>query len=220
VSVRDNGSRELLERLGMNKEVNVAPDAVFALTYDNDLPKNIQNQAVLSLRDWGDGNNSGFLKEVAELVDWLWNEKKMNTFFLPFQTRIDDDREVYRRLKEQVRHKDCLVMKEVEDYGQAMEIIARSKLVIGMRLHSLIFAAASSRPFVAISYSNKVRALVADLGMEKCVVDYAQADFRSLMELATDVLDNVDNLTDVLTKMKMKYAYQYFQQEKALKVVF
>ena len=47
--------------------------------------------------------------------------------------------------------------------GQAVQVVARASLVIGMRLHALVIAARLGVPFLAIPYDPKVSSLLEDL---------------------------------------------------------
>ncbi|MBK8866500.1 MAG: polysaccharide pyruvyl transferase family protein [Actinomycetales bacterium] len=75
---------------------------------------------------------------------------------------------------------------ELSAYDSA---IASSRLVIGGRYHSIVLAAKNHRPFVALSYENKMQEVCRYLGMERLRVDLhhpatAGRELRSSLETA------------------------------------
>ena len=50
--------------------------------------------------------------------------------------------------------------------GQVLSLIGRFDLVVGMRLHFLMFAAMQRVPFVALPYANKVQGFLEAFSME------------------------------------------------------
>lgn len=218
ISVRDSKSLHLLKNMEF-AQVKLLSDAAFALTYEHEMAKNTQDQVILSLRDWPVGKHEKCLLELAKTIDWLWHDHKTKTIFIPFQEHTDTDKSQYSALKLLVQSSQALELKEVEDYKQALEIIGRSKLVIGMRLHSLIFATLESRPFVALSYSSKVRDLMFDLEMGNYVLDYNQVRFEQLKVLIEKIINTEQELSKHLSKQKMRHTYLFFDHEKALKLL-
>lgn len=214
VTVRDTQSANILAALKI-KKVKVLADPAFALGYGNEKASNVQDQVVLSLRPWKT-ENENFYRQIADTVEWLWHEHKLKTVFIPFQKEIDDDRDCYRQVRRFLEHQDIMEMKEVADYKTALEIIGRSRLVIGMRLHAIIFSVLGTRPFVAIAYSSKVRNFVADLAMEKFLMEYGSIDSSGLQHLLSNLLKETKQITDHLNKEKMQNTYRFFEHEKEL----
>lgn len=212
-TLRDAQSAELLRELGV-KKVTVFADAVFALGYEAPRAINIQQYAVLSLREWG--NNPAWLA-VAGAVDWLWREQGLRTIFIPFQESGDDDKLAYQKVKSLLSEKPAMEMKTVDDYKQALEMIGRSRLVLGMRLHSLIFAALFCRPFVGISYSSKVRAMTLELGMENFCLDFDKLSSEELIAALKQIFAQEKQLVGGLEQKKLQLTYRFFEHEKALR---
>lgn len=71
---------------------------------------------------------------------------------------------------------DCPVVETPPDVGTVVGLIARAEAVLGMRLHSLIFAAAQGTPFAGVSYDPKVTGFVDYMGQGLCcTLDEADA---------------------------------------------
>jgi polysaccharide pyruvyl transferase WcaK-like protein len=73
------------------------------------------------------------------------------------------------------------VIRGIERPGDLMAMAGRMDLLIGMRLHALIFGAALGVPLAGLSYDPKVDALLAQLG---------GAGPQEVSELDTDALVN------------------------------
>ena len=218
VSVRDKESASLLKEIGI-ANARVLSDPAFALAYEHETARNIQAQIVLSLRDWPAGKGQDVLPDIARTIDWLWQDHHLKTVFVPFQDRVNDDILLYERLSVLVKVPEQLQLKRGDDYKQAMEIIGRSKLVLGMRLHSLIFAVLENRPFVAISYSTKVKNMMSEIKMADYCLDYPEADFAKLKSKLEKTLIQESLISRQLAGEKMRQAYLFFEHEKLLKAI-
>jgi polysaccharide pyruvyl transferase CsaB len=164
-TVRDERSRRLLSELVPQTPVERTADPVFL--YDSP-------EAVADLSADGLGPESGAYAVVsvrksvtfrdgpaivARVVDRLAQRYDIRTAFLPLGGAPDAaaSTDVIRACKSSpVLLPECSL-------ARAASILRGARLVIGMRLHSLILAARYAVPFLAIAYDPKVRALCEDL---------------------------------------------------------
>lgn len=90
----------------------------------------------------------------------------MNTFW-----RGDDDRLYLAEVKARCRHAEAVrLLPGAAQLDQVLREVAASRVVLGMRFHSLVFAVALGKPIVAIDYSlggGKVAALMSELGLDR-----------------------------------------------------
>ncbi len=71
----------------------------------------------------------------------------------------------------------CPVLEAAQDSAAVVGLIRRADGVLGMRLHSLIFAAAQGTPFAGVSYDPKVAGFVDYMGQGLCcALEEADAD--------------------------------------------
>lgn len=216
VTVRDEQSRNLLKKLGV-EDVVVLADPAYAVGYAQSNAINRQKQVVLTMRSWVKGDEGKINLAVAEIVDWLAREHDLKTIFVPFQSGDESDLERFNGIVKLVKNRSSLELMEAEDYGQAMQIIGRSELVIGMRLHSIIFAVLCRTPFVALSYSKKVRDFVETLGLEGFCLDYGKVEVEDLKRVIGKALREKGKVAAKLEKNKLMFTYKFFQHEKMIR---
>lgn len=213
-TVRDEKSLGILKSIGIGGALQLA-DPAFALAYELESRHKINNEVVISLREWDSEKDISRYKLLGELANYLNNKHNLKAVFVPFQQRHDEtDLYCYEFIKDQVG------LKKVSDYKQAMEIIARSKIVIAMRLHAIIMAVLARRPFVAISYSKKVNDFVETLGLEQFSLEYQDLNLEQLKEKVDQVLAEEKQVEATLEKQKMKMVYEFYKHEKLLKDIY
>ncbi|WP_334072180.1 MULTISPECIES: polysaccharide pyruvyl transferase CsaB [Paenibacillus] len=172
VSVRDIESAELLRSMGIRKEaVQVVPDpvmglalpeagAVGAATGGGELPV-----VGVSVRFWNTERTE--LTKLAEGLASLCRRKPVHIRFLPFHFPGDDEasRFVMERLGNVAEHGSTVsIAAETEHPYEMLREVSRCRLLIGMRLHSLIYAASQEVPLLGVSYDPKIDHFLGRLG--------------------------------------------------------
>lgn len=212
-TVRDEKSLNLLNSIGVKGVAQLA-DPAFALAYEIESQHKISNNVVISLRQWKPQSDQQRYDIIKNLSNYLREKHELRAIFVPFQDRPEEsDLYCYEFIKDQVE------LRKVDDFKHALEIISRAKLVVGMRLHSIIMAVLARRPFVAISYSKKVKDFVETLGLGEMVIDYDEINLKDLKRLVDLALDQENRLVEVLEKQKLKQVYEFYKHEKLLKEV-
>jgi polysaccharide pyruvyl transferase CsaB len=79
-----------------------------------------------------------------------------------------------------------VTLKETNDPQQALALVASAGLVIGVRLHALILAAAVGTNFIGVSYDPKVAAFCADAGAPSFAADFSPADLLAASQQQPD----------------------------------
>jgi polysaccharide pyruvyl transferase CsaB len=180
VTVRDAPSKELLEALGVPAEkIQLTADPVFHLEPDESaaaLPQvagwmGAQPAIAVAVRNWYFGTDQPFLEaQIAAALDAVLAAEGGRALFVPFHCEpgAGDDVEMARRVVGRMRHADRAgVLAERSTPAQLAGIIGRAGLVLGMRLHSLIFSLGAGVPFVALEYDPKVGGLASIAGLEE-----------------------------------------------------
>lgn len=171
ITVRDRDSLYELRRLGVpDSKVLLTADAVLTLPQETKdygrslleqfyIPKNKMLIAI-SVRKWRDDDS--YLLEIAKAADRLIDERHAHIVLLPLQYPLDV--ETCQRVQQLMVHKtESTVLAADCDTEQFLSLIGNFNVLIGMRLHALIFAAVMGVPFVAVSYDPKIDGFVKDV---------------------------------------------------------
>ena len=175
ITVRDRDSAEELERMGVSAvKVDVMADPVLMLNPESRVAgKTILKEAGLdpykpiigvSVRVWPD--NQRCLKQLAAALGTLSEKYNAQIAILPLQVSMDlKDSQLLQSYLPDIRNKVALLQ---GDYSteEFLSIIGSFRLLIGMRLHALIFAAVMKVPLMAISYDPKVDSFLKAIGAQ------------------------------------------------------
>ncbi len=169
VTLRDEASYALARQLGVPEErLVLAADPAFLLEPVGDAEvtgilregglASDQPLVGLVVREWRGAREAlGPLARVARMAREEWGAR---TVILPFQ--FPGDLEVSHALA--ALAPDALLIEHELHPRALLGLIGRLELLVAMRLHALIFAAASAVPAVGLSYDPKVEALCEAAG--------------------------------------------------------
>ena len=181
ITVRDEGSKRLLESLGVSGErVLVTADPALGLALEEHcIVQARANNAdakkplvAVSVREWSEGVQSNFWEgEFAAGLDRFLAKEGGTVLFAPFGRLSgggENDEDVAARIQARMRHRDSSILYsgDARD-SDLLHLFGSCDLTVGMRLHSLIFSALNHVPFVAVSYDPKVDQLVERIGSLK-----------------------------------------------------
>lgn len=172
ISLRDQDSARLLQEIGVVRPpVRLTADPVLALQPDNsDLQAMIHYLATndlalkpiicVSVRSWP--ALEGYQPELAQALDQLV-QCGYNILFVPMAW--PEDISESNRIMSYMKEKSFIIDRKLGSQ-ELLALISRSTMLIGMRLHALIFAASQGVLFAGISYDPKVEAFLASYSME------------------------------------------------------
>lgn len=203
VSVRDKESANLLAKMGYTKDVEVVPDPVMGLPlrvddlvtgkgqFFREEPSE-QGPAVIgvSVRHWNKDQSD--LKGIARSLELVAAEypRGVALRFLPFHPPGDAEAsgEVIRLLKAAGFPGEISLISDVEHPQAMLREVASCDLLIGMRLHSLIYGASQEVPIVAISYDPKIDQFMRRLDAS-AASSAAELDTRSVADEVLRLLE-------------------------------
>ena len=171
VTGRDSESAELLKSIGVKKPpVLVTADPAFVLEPDPaeadralaDLGLSGGPTVGVSLRPWK--ATVDWPAEAAAGIRMACDKIGARVLVIPMQPESDSC------LWPNAREGEAVIASTL-DPGTVKGIIGRCGLMVGMRLHSLIFAAGEGVPFVPISYDPKVSAFASAAGARAIDID-------------------------------------------------
>ena len=113
--------------------------------------------------------------ELARALDGFIDATGAFAVFVPFQAHgsdflTDDVAAAQRVIDRLTRPARSVSLRDVSDPEIVAGVVASCDLVVGMRLHSLVFAATAGIPAVALAYDPKVASLMARVGLDAYVV--------------------------------------------------
>lgn len=146
----------------------------------------------LNLTLYGVEDKNRFFHEMIQFVKWL--KRDYDIYFFQTSTRDMEPAKI-------VCERTCMGEKHILflgllGYDRIQELLSECDALIGMRMHSIIFALKSSCPVVAIQYSPKVKSLMQTMQLENWLVDM---NALSAKTLAVKV-DAMIRQRDVVTK--------------------
>lgn len=116
----------------------------------------------------GSVRNRHQITAIARAIDLVNSEIGGGVALLPFHH--PDDVEYAGLIMGMVKDKDSVaILKGKYPPREVLGLTGKFDLVVGMRLHSLIFAANQGVPFVAMSYDPKIDEFVGEFGMRPAV---------------------------------------------------
>ncbi|WP_405154164.1 polysaccharide pyruvyl transferase CsaB [Paenibacillus sp. FSL K6-0108] len=224
VSVRDEQSAEYLRGLGLQwNQIHVVPDPVMGLPLPEAKAEDVSSVAVnaqtanvhtelpvigVSVRFWESDRKE--LTAIAAGLKKLCSKKAVHLRFLPFHLPLDE--QASRFVMEMLgdlgnKGSEVSITKDLTDPQLMLQEVSNCDVVIGMRLHSLIYAASQYVPPVGISYDPKIDQFMLRLDSE-CVGSTDALDGDKLAKTVANLLDQrsqwLKEHEDSITELKQE----------------
>lgn len=205
ITLRDSESRQTLRQFGISRpEIRATADPAMLMQADLAAAARYREKNGLSadgkycmfvLRPWGNANQK--LADLCAAAEYVWKAHGLMPVLFCFEP--DRDAEIARQLSGMLKvpHR---VLPPISDGAQVCGLIAGMELVVGMRLHSLIFACSQQVKVVGISYDPKVSGFMKDLGSSNCV-ELEELHGDKLIEMI-DVALQEAVLSEEISRMK------------------
>jgi polysaccharide pyruvyl transferase CsaB len=163
ITLRDELSEQTLKYFGVtNPEIHVTADAAFSL---NNVDEGVVKPLLaglglekkrffgISVRKWK-YNMPGFEEEIAKFADYITQTYGYTALFIPM--RPVEDSEISRRIMGLMKHPGVFLGERCTS-EQLRGVVAKSEFILGMRLHTLIYAAKSGTPVIGLVYDSKIK---------------------------------------------------------------
>jgi polysaccharide pyruvyl transferase CsaB len=200
ISVRDKDSKQLLKEIGINDNVvNLTEDPVYGLynKESNEIKSEEINKIGISVRNWNDNN---YINHITSFLNKLNKGKDFSVDILPFHK--GEDIIISNRLKNKLKMK-VNVLDYTDDFDKINKVYSTFDLFIGVRFHSLVFAAINLVPFIGISYDPKVSTLIKDFGYQDLITtktvteDLLTKEFNKLTTEISLIKDSINDIVKV-----------------------
>ncbi|MDR1210085.1 MAG: polysaccharide pyruvyl transferase CsaB [Clostridiales bacterium] len=212
ITLRDADSAREAEALGVTvPESAVTADAAFGI-----LPRDGDADAaaakltelglkpggyfLVSIRSWKylkGVEAETFEREISEFCEYCKLKHGLAPLFIPMQP--ENDETVSRRVAARVRGGGAYL--GARSVGETLELIRGAAFVVGMRLHSVIYAISVGTPPIGVVYDPKVRAVMEGANQPYCV-DARAIDGEKLRACADYIIFNRAAISSAL----MSYA--------------
>ena len=160
ITVRDKESKGFLQRLGVHREIYTTADAVLSLEPSPlSLGKQIlekngidsSRQLVgIAIRNWAD--TSRWMESLKTCMDDLVSKEHCDVVLIPMQ--FPEDMVAAKAIGN--NHSHIHILQESYSIEELISLMGNMDVVIGMRLHAMIFSALMHVPFLGISYDPKI----------------------------------------------------------------
>jgi polysaccharide pyruvyl transferase CsaB len=179
ITVRDRQTRQLLEEIGLEREVIVTADPALLLEPEPlTLEEILRAEAIdpdarligFSVREPGpaapDLHAEHYHRLVANAADFMIDRLDAEVVFFPLERRSYDVQHSHAVVGQMNHAQRATVLKRDYTPGQILSLLEHFEFTVGMRLHFLIFSAIANVPFIALSYATKVSGFLDELRLE------------------------------------------------------
>lgn len=214
IYVRDEASKKLLETIGIKKPVGTALDPVLGIEVPTDHTQTEKTVGVY-IRPWLDeAHDQNLIESMVPGLCYLL-DKGYNLCFIPMH--YEQDREIAATLAKAVKKatmeagkidkaeldRRIEVVDKMLSIKEVMVYTSSFDMVIGMRLHSLIMAAASKVPVIALSYDPKVTQFMKEMELDCCLntTELTEENFLAQVQKVEENRENqIKHLNEVLAR--------------------
>lgn len=199
-SVRDSGSRSLTKQLGVESELPVVPDLAFALPTKSPLrPRRpghdigISPMVFMRPGNWPQENRTDYDRYVSLWADLAAARVAGGDrvhLFVTDPADMNAVRDVWAKLDDAARA-GCSVA-DANTPDALLDLFRQLDIVISSRLHGVLLAIVAGRPVLALSHERKVRAVMADAGVDSFCLDLPTATIEHVSERLGGLTDQLD----------------------------
>lgn len=194
-TVRDKISADLLKSIKVSTEririttdpaLFLEPEYTTALKIFQSTGIKLEDKPILGIciRNWESGN---WKHELAEALDLFLETHTAQVVFIPFQIEespLENDLSVSQEIRLLLHHKnDVFILSNIYQPEITKALLSNCHLVIGMRLHSLIFAVGTETSVIALAYDPKVSGFMESLKLSDFTVDIKNVDAEAFLKI-------------------------------------
>ena len=205
VSVREKFSFDLLKASRIPK-LTLSSDLAL-LIEPIDLVKLDEHHIIgFTIREWGTKNDQKLLEEA--FIEALATFSKNNGAIIQPIVQVDAsqygdyDAAATERVVQGLQSIGIKPrpIKHINGISDALHTYAELEILVGMRMHSNIFATIQRVPFVAVSYEHKFEGITHDLGVEDFSIQWKEVSPKQLYHLMEKAYQTRDTLQALLEK--------------------
>ncbi len=188
VTLRDDDSKRELARMGVTrpKIVRTADPTVSIQHMElGQTDKLLERLGIpadgtyigFGLREWRGFDRAA--EEIARAAQYAWETHGMIPVFVPIE--YPGDCEAAKKVIRYLRCPYYLITEHIT-ISETISVLSRMSIVVGVRLHSLIFAAENGVPSIGISYDMKVDGFLRSIAREDVTLHIQDITGEQLMQ--------------------------------------
>ncbi len=204
-TLREESSLCELQRLGIEIDAEVTADPVFTMKSENNecidevlaeagIEKN-KKFFIIAIRNFKT-NDKDIESKCAKFIEHVYKTHGYLPVILPMQMSFD--LEISERVSEMLSVPHVVLIRNYSS-GEMLGIVGRAEFILGMRLHTLIYALKMAVPVMALDYDPKVTAFMK--AAEQDFVSRADSiDVKQMCDFADEI---VESRADICGKLKL-----------------
>jgi polysaccharide pyruvyl transferase CsaB len=215
ITLREELSLQELKNLNIDgPETYITADPAFTVrpASDNEVDELFEKEGIdmqgpyvgFSVRKWH--GHEKYKEAIIRAADHMIDKYGIKPVFIPMH--CPDDLYIIEDIVAKMKGK-AWIIRNTYSIPQIIGVIKRMEMLIGMRLHALIFAASLSVPFLGLAYEPKVEGFLRYTN-QASAGDVRYLECEKLIQLADDVWERRAEIREQLEKGIGKF------QEKAL----
>ncbi|WP_094548230.1 polysaccharide pyruvyl transferase CsaB [Petroclostridium xylanilyticum] len=193
ITLREEMSKRELDNLRIDRpQIKVTADPALTLeaVEDDEIIRIFEKEGInlssplvgFSLRDWNECE-TGFEDIIAGIADYMIDTYHIKPVFIPMH--YPRDLSIAKNIVSRMKGK-AYVIKNKYSVPHMLGIIKKMDLIIGMRLHALIYAATFGIPVIGLVYEPKVEGFMKHIG-HTSAGHVNQLQFDRLKQMVDDV---------------------------------
>ena len=207
ITLRDSDALNELEKTGVSTPyIEVTADPAFNLNITDDKTAPVfkelesdKKYMLVSVREWS-GAGKNLTAAVAQTCDYAFERYGLTTVFLPMQ--LQKDLKITQEIRSCMKNNSVLI-DERYTIDEQLSVIKNMHICIGMRLHTLIYAAAMCVPHIGIVYDPKINGFLDYIGSDS----YCNASDITEDKLISELdacMSNYEQIKDKLLSDKQR----------------
>jgi len=205
ITLREEASGLELKSLGVRKpEIRVTADPALGLepAGSEEIEKLLQKEGIpadtpligFSIRKWR--GYEAYSRIIAQVADYIEETYNVKSVFIPLH--FPSDLAVAEDIASKMKHAP-FILRNIYETDKILGIMKRMDLVLGMRLHALIYSVSLSVPVIGLIYDPKVQGFLEYVN-QPWAGNVADLDLDSLKKLIDEVWSNKKEISQQLEK--------------------
>lgn len=200
ITVRDLPSKNLLQEIGVKPNlVEVTADAVLTMPIGDPAQGEARLQEAgmvpqrkrigIAVRSWK--ADIAYRKALGQALDRLIQSHQVEVVFIPM-SHPEDTAEANEVLATMQCQEQVYVLESAFDTKEFLALAGAVTIMVGIRLHALVFASLMGKPVLGISYDPKIDAFLHMIGQEP-IGTMQSLDGDALYGRLCDLLEKPEN---------------------------